>query len=43
MFLDQLNSHLNRLMEDSQRKLNDAISAMAERLHQNYLRRIYVC
>jgi len=28
-------------MEDSQRKLNDAISGMADSLHRNYLRRIY--
>ncbi|CAF3405657.1 unnamed protein product [Rotaria socialis] len=28
-------------MEDSQRKLNDAISTMAGSLHKNYLRRIY--
>ncbi|CAF3577206.1 unnamed protein product [Adineta steineri] len=28
-------------MEDSQRKLNDAISTMAGTLHRNYLRRIY--
>jgi hypothetical protein len=29
-------------MEESQRKLNDAISTMAGGLHRNYLRRIYV-
>ena len=29
-------------MEDSQRKLNDAISNMAGTLHRDYLRRIYV-
>ena len=29
-------------MEDSQQKLNDAISTMAGTLHRNYLRRIYV-
>lgn len=29
-------------MEDSQQKLNDAISGMADNLHRNYLRRIYV-
>ncbi|CAF4348361.1 unnamed protein product, partial [Adineta steineri] len=28
-------------MEDSQTKLNDAISTMAGTLHRNYLRRIY--
>jgi hypothetical protein len=30
-------------MEESQRKLNDAISTMSATLHRNYLRRIYVC
>lgn len=35
-------SRLVSIMEDSQRKLNDAISGMADNLHRNYLRRIYV-